>query len=250
MRKRNKAAVGAAVVAATTLGLTGVAGAAEAPPDARGRASHVHVVEGGETLSGLAPNVWREVAADNGILNPDLIHPGQRLSLQVLHDPVARWYAAVRANQLDHWFEVVADSQPHPETTSVTDVATRSEQVTDSGPSADEIDRARRWYAAASAGQETAATPPSASTPPPPASSGSGVWDRLAQCESGGDWSINTGNGYYGGLQFSQSSWNAAGGSGNPASASREEQIRVAENLLGMQGWGAWPSCSAQLGLR
>jgi hypothetical protein len=76
------------------------------------------------------------------------------------------------------------------------------------------------------------------------------VWDQLAQCESGGNWSINTGNGYYGGLQFSQSSWNAAGGSGSPADASREEQIRVAETLQAMQGWGAWPSCSSQLGLR
>lgn len=75
------------------------------------------------------------------------------------------------------------------------------------------------------------------------------TWDALAQCESGGNWSINTGNGYYGGLQFSQSSWNAAGGSGNPAVASKAEQIRVAENLLAMQGWGAWPACSASLGL-
>lgn len=75
------------------------------------------------------------------------------------------------------------------------------------------------------------------------------AWDALAQCESGGNWSINTGNGYYGGLQFSQSSWNAAGGSGSPAAASKAEQIRVAENLLQMQGWGAWPSCTAQLGL-
>lgn len=75
------------------------------------------------------------------------------------------------------------------------------------------------------------------------------AWDALAQCESGGNWSINTGNGYHGGLQFSQSSWNAAGGSGSPANASKAEQIRVAENLLQMQGWGAWPSCSAQLGL-
>ena len=74
--------------------------------------------------------------------------------------------------------------------------------------------------------------------------------DRVAQCESGGRWNVNTGNGYHGGLQFSQESWNAAGGSGNPANASREEQIRVAENLQGMQGWGAWPSCSSQLGLR
>jgi hypothetical protein len=76
------------------------------------------------------------------------------------------------------------------------------------------------------------------------------VWDALAQCESGGDWSINTGNGYYGGLQFSPSSWAAAGGSGMPHQHSREEQIRVAENLQDMQGWGAWPACSSQLGLR
>lgn len=75
------------------------------------------------------------------------------------------------------------------------------------------------------------------------------VWDRLAQCESGGNWSINTGNGYHGGLQFSQSSWAAAGGSGSPQNASREEQIAVATRLQAMQGWGAWPTCSAKLGL-
>ncbi|MER7795841.1 transglycosylase family protein [Microbacterium sp. NPDC096154] len=74
------------------------------------------------------------------------------------------------------------------------------------------------------------------------------TWDALAQCESGGNWAIDTGNGYYGGLQFSQSTWEANGGSGNPAAASREEQIRVAENVLATQGWGAWPSCSAQIG--
>ena len=74
------------------------------------------------------------------------------------------------------------------------------------------------------------------------------TWDALAQCESGGNWSINTGNGYYGGLQFSLSTWQANGGSGNPADASREEQIRVAENVLATQGWGAWPTCSARIG--
>lgn len=74
------------------------------------------------------------------------------------------------------------------------------------------------------------------------------TWDALAQCESGGNWAIDTGNGYYGGLQFSQSTWEANGGSGNPAAASREEQIRVAENVLATQGWGAWPTCSAQIG--
>ncbi len=76
------------------------------------------------------------------------------------------------------------------------------------------------------------------------------VWDRLAQCESGGNWSINTGNGFYGGLQFTQSSWRGAGGSGSPQHASRSEQIRVAQRLQQMQGWGAWPTCSRKAGLR
>lgn len=74
-------------------------------------------------------------------------------------------------------------------------------------------------------------------------------WDRLAECESNGNWSIDTGNGFYGGLQFQQSSWEAVGGSGNPAHASKAEQIDRAEQLRQIQGWGAWPACSAALGL-
>ncbi|MPY11983.1 transglycosylase family protein [Arthrobacter bussei] len=74
-------------------------------------------------------------------------------------------------------------------------------------------------------------------------------WDALAQCESGGNWGINTGNGFSGGLQFTPSTWAAFGGQGAPQNASREQQIAVAENVLAGQGWGAWPSCSAQLGL-
>jgi hypothetical protein len=76
------------------------------------------------------------------------------------------------------------------------------------------------------------------------------VWDKLAQCEAGGNWATNTGNGYSGGLQFSPGTWAANGGSGSAASASREEQIAVAERVQASQGWGAWPSCSAKLGLR
>ena len=68
-------------------------------------------------------------------------------------------------------------------------------------------------------------------------------WDAVAACESGGNWAINTGNGYYGGLQFSLGTWRANGGSGSPHNASRSEQIRVAENVLHSQGVGAWPSC-------
>lgn len=72
-------------------------------------------------------------------------------------------------------------------------------------------------------------------------------WDGVAACESGGNWNTNTGNGYYGGLQFSQSTWTANGGSGSPQSASKAEQIRVAENTLQSQGPGAWPVCGQNL---
>lgn len=77
-----------------------------------------------------------------------------------------------------------------------------------------------------------------------------GVWDRLAQCESSGDWSANTGNGFSGGLQFTPSTWKAFGGEGRAHDASRAEQIAVAERVLSGQGWKAWPACSAELGLR
>lgn len=77
-------------------------------------------------------------------------------------------------------------------------------------------------------------------------------WDRLAQCESGGNWGINTGNGYHGGLQFSPSTWAAYGGTQfapTANQATREQQIAIAERTLAGQGWGAWPSCSRKLGL-
>ena len=75
------------------------------------------------------------------------------------------------------------------------------------------------------------------------ASADSVNWDAIAACESGGNWAINTGNGYFGGLQFSPSTWSANGGAGMPNQASRAEQIRVAENVLRTQGIGAWPVC-------
>ncbi|MFJ1794456.1 transglycosylase family protein [Kitasatospora griseola] len=78
------------------------------------------------------------------------------------------------------------------------------------------------------------------------------TWDRVAQCESGGNWAINTGNGYYGGLQFSSSTWRAYGGSeyaSRADQASRSQQIAVAERVLASQGPGAWPVCSGKAGL-
>ncbi|MCA1008005.1 transglycosylase family protein [Rhodococcus hoagii] len=72
-------------------------------------------------------------------------------------------------------------------------------------------------------------------------------WSGVAECESSGNWSANTGNGYYGGLQFSQSTWEAYGGSGSASNASQAEQVRVAENVLDGQGVGAWPVCGQYL---
>jgi hypothetical protein len=74
-------------------------------------------------------------------------------------------------------------------------------------------------------------------------------WDALAQCEASGNWGANTGNGYYGGLQFTQQTWNAYGGQGSPSNASREQQIAVAERVAAGQGLNnAWPACSRKLG--
>jgi LysM repeat protein len=77
------------------------------------------------------------------------------------------------------------------------------------------------------------------------------IWDKVAQCESGGRWNINTGNGYAGGLQFSPSTWSGFGGTQfapTANQATREQQIVVAERVLAKQGWGAWPVCSRQAG--
>ena len=79
------------------------------------------------------------------------------------------------------------------------------------------------------------------------------LWDALARCEAGGDWTADTGNGFAGGLQFAPSTWHGFGGgsySRSAAGASREEQIEVAEIVLAAQGWQAWPTCSRLLGLQ
>ncbi|RFD26467.1 resuscitation-promoting factor [Mycobacterium uberis] len=86
----------------------------------------------------------------------------------------------------------------------------------------------------------------------PPVSNGS-IWDAIAGCEAGGNWSINTGNGYYGGVQFDQNTWVANGGlryAPRADLATREEQIAVAEVTRARQGWGAWPVCSGRVGVR
>jgi hypothetical protein len=105
----------------------------------------------------------------------------------------------------------------------------------------------------------TRATPPSPPPPPPPPPqprsvtySGDSVWDDLARCESGGNWSINTGNGYYGGLQFNYATWHDFGGgefAEYPHQATKAEQIAVAERLRAVRGFQPWPACRQKLGL-
>ncbi len=109
--------------------------------------------------------------------------------------------------------------------------------------------RGRTVAALATAGAVVAS--PIALAAPADAASGA-TWDRLARCESGGNWSINTGNGYYGGVQFSRGTWRAFGGTRYAVTAnraSRTQQITIAEKVLDAQGWGAWPACSRKLGL-
>ena len=108
--------------------------------------------------------------------------------------------------------------------------------------------------AATPSAQEPATAPSAAQAGAPvaPADTGTPVstWDKVAQCEGGGDWATSTGNGFHGGLQFTASTWRSFGGSGMPHQASRTEQIAVAERVLAAQGWKAWPACSHKLGLR
>jgi hypothetical protein len=118
---------------------------------------------------------------------------------------------------------------------------TRTEAASSAAPSSS---------AARSSSSSAAAPAPKPAQASAPAS---GAWQALAQCESGGNWSINTGNGYYGGLQFSASSWAGAGGTqyaALPHQATPAQQIATAEVLRANGGWGHWPHCSAQLGLR
>jgi Transglycosylase-like domain len=95
----------------------------------------------------------------------------------------------------------------------------------------------------------TTTTAPTTTRPAAPPAPGDGIWDRLAKCEASGNWAANTGNGFYGGLQFTQGSWESVGGTGRPQDASRETQIEMGKRLQANQGWGAWPACSAKLGL-
>ena len=100
--------------------------------------------------------------------------------------------------------------------------------------------------------QSAPATPaPTTTTPPAPRPGDPNdpvTWDRMAQCEAGGNWFINSGNGYYGGLQFSLATWQSYGGTGYPHQASKATQIAIGKRLQAAKGWNAWPGCARSLG--
>jgi hypothetical protein len=169
--------------------------------------------------------------------------------------PLAARSAAPVAPELEEHLFTISDAPPA--TVSTVDRGTLSVRgVSLSVPASD---------AAESLGGEPIPTPAvapmeatlySVAAPPPPQRvvtyAGTSVWDDLARCESGGNWAINSGNGYYGGLQFSYGTWHQYGGgefAEYPHEASREEQIVVAERLRAARGYAPWPACRAKLGL-
>ena len=180
-------------------------------------AKSVSVAEG-DNLSKIAEangtNYQRLYYANTAVADPDLIFPGQQLKVPAPNEELTPRPLPENAPE-----EVKAEVQ--------------AEAAPANAPAEEE------YTAPVQTRQQAAA----------PSVAGGGVWDSLAQCEAGGNWAINTGNGFYGGLQFTLSSWAAAGGSGYPHQASREEQIMRGQILQSMQGWGAWPACSAKLGL-
>lgn len=173
------------------------------------------VVASGDSLSSIATEhkstYQRLFYANKKIQDPDIIHPGQKLRVPSNKEKL-------KQRSLDQ----AAPVQVPIQSTNYSYQTSSSAQP------------AQKRVAAVKA---------------PAVASGS-VWDKLAACESGGNWAINTGNGYYGGLQFSLGSWQAVGGKGYPHQASKSEQITRASILQSRQGWGAWPACSARLGLR
>ena len=164
-------------------------------------------------------------------------------------------------------------------TSTVPETTTTQAPTTTAAPSTTETSAAPPTTAAPTTSPPTtappataAAAPPTTAAPAPPPTTappttappstqpdgeyeygdprGLQVWLDLAQCESHGNWSINTGNGYYGGLQFSLSAWQGVGGTGYPHEHPRDTQIEMGRRLQAQYGWGAWPHCSSKLGLR
>ena len=173
------------------------------------------IINPGDTLSAVATahgsDYVRVFNANSQIANPDIINAGEKVRIPTADEQLPDRFGALQAAVATPAVQQVAYQSTAPQQ------AARSVQP-----------------------QVTTVS-----------SANGGVWDTIAQCESGGNWSTNTGNGYSGGLQFALGTWAKYGdGSASAAGASKEAQIAAAEKVLAAQGWGAWPSCSAKAGLR
>jgi len=190
---------------------------------------YVTVLEG-DCLSTIAASnnttYQRIFDANQKIVNPDLIYPGEVLVIPSPNEQLNN--RALPDNTIADTAPVDSVEQP------VAPISSPAPQTPITAPAPTN-----------SVAPENLAT----EQPTPAANSSLNVWYSLAQCESSGNWSIDTGNGFYGGLQFTLSSWQSVGGTGYPNMASPSEQIMRAELLQQQQGWGAWPVCSAELGL-
>lgn len=216
---RSLALSAAALVGTLTLMVGSPVAHAAPQTETTNTGSNIVTVQPGDYLSAIATThgttAQRLFDANTSIENPDLIYPGDQVRIPTPDEQLA-------TRQMPTAY--VAPAAPAP-------VATESAESPYQAPAA-------------------APTAPAAPAVAAPTVASGSVWDQLAQCESSGNWAADTGNGFYGGLQFTLSSWQAVGGSGSPSNASREEQIMRAQTLQAMQGWGAWPACTAKLGLR
>jgi LysM repeat protein len=205
-------------------------------------AAHDVIIAPGDYMYKIATangsTVQRLYDANTYIQNPDLIYPGK-----TMHVPAAD-------EQLAHR-DMPADSVAAKQSVAVAPApAAAPAPAPTPAPAPAPKPVATPVAPKATTTVRTRTTTPTATAPT--AATGS-VWDRIAACESGGNWSINTGNGFYGGLQFTQSTWNGFGGQAYAPRAdlaSRSAQIAVAEKVQASQGWGAWPACTAKLGIR
>lgn len=216
-----KTALAGASLAALFAMVPTVAANADAPTASTSASTNNNItVKVGDTLSAIAQAAGttyvRLFDANTVISDPDLIYPGESVRIpaadeQLPDRPLPADAVATPA---------VATPTPAPAPAPAAAVPVQAVTVSYTAPA-----------------------------PAPAPVGATDVWDRIAQCESGGNWSINTGNGFYGGLQFTLSSWYAVGGTGLPSNASKSEQIARAQMLQARQGWGAWPVCSVKAGV-
>jgi hypothetical protein len=183
---------------------------------------------------------------------PVLVVDNLSATAEPSHDE-GRVDVASSAGESTTWAPSTAVTTAAPTTTSTTLAPT----ATTEAPTTSEAPATSETYQVQAVQAPVVTNPPTTAPPPaPPATtaptygdpSDPATWERMAQCESGGNWSMNTGNGYYGGLQFSLATWRNVGGAGYPHQASKAEQIKRGQVLQAQAGWGQWPHCARQLG--